>query len=83
MTFNYTCPNCETELEYDFTPSRPAPACSNHDSPAFSDPGDGAECEGPEECTNCHESIDMDKVIEQAEEKCATNGEATDRNDED
>jgi hypothetical protein len=26
-----------------FTPERPAPACSNHDSPAFSDCGDSAE----------------------------------------
>jgi hypothetical protein len=28
-----------------FTPSRPAPACSNHDSPAFSDCGDDADFE--------------------------------------
>lgn len=26
-----------------FKPSRPAPACQNHDSPAFSDSGDDAE----------------------------------------
>ena len=28
---------------YGFTPHRPAPACSDHDSPAFSDSGDCAE----------------------------------------
>ena len=36
----------ETELFIqvrDFVPSRPAPACSNPDSPAFSDCGDDAE----------------------------------------
>ena len=28
-----------------FHPSRPAPACSDHDSPAFSDSGDDAEAD--------------------------------------
>jgi len=37
----------ETKMEFDvcvevegFTPSRPAPSCSNHDSPVYSDSGD-------------------------------------------
>ena len=34
--------NIEAEVEIT-TPYRSAPACSNPDSPAFSDPGDGAE----------------------------------------
>ena len=32
----------ELLLEATFTPGRPAPVCSNHDSPAFSDCGDAA-----------------------------------------
>lgn len=28
------------EADVDYSPSRPAPACQNHDSPKFSDPGD-------------------------------------------
>ncbi len=68
MTYKYTCPSCNTPIQFDFTPSRPAPVCSNHDSPAFSDQGDAAECEGPEECPHCWESIDQDKVIELAKE---------------
>lgn len=71
MTFTYTCPFCNEELEYDFTPSRPAPYCSNHDSLAFSDPGEGAECDGPDVCGRCDHEIDIEKVIEQAEEKCS------------
>ena len=33
------------EVGYEFTPERPAPFCSNHDDPRFSDPGDDAEIE--------------------------------------
>ena len=32
----------ELLLEAECTPGRPAPPCSNHDSPAFSDSGDAA-----------------------------------------
>lgn len=28
------------EAEVDYSPARPAPACQDHDSPRFSDPGD-------------------------------------------
>lgn len=68
MTITYKCANCNTPIEFDFTPERPAPCCSNHDNPAFSDPGDSAEVEGPEECPECGESIDHEKVIEFASE---------------
>lgn len=67
MTITYNCPECDCPIDYDFTPSRPAPFCQNHDSPAFSDSGDAAVLEGPEECPQCHVEIDQDKVIEQAE----------------
>ena len=72
MLFTYTCPNCNEELEGEFTPSCPAPCCSNHDSPAFSDPGDGAEWDGPDHCSRCNKDVDIEKVIEQAEESCST-----------
>lgn len=84
MTYTYTCPHCDEELEYEFTPSRPAPCCSNHDSPAFSDPGEGAECDGPDVCGRCDNDIDIEKVIEQAEEHFANNnGPDEDRHPED
>jgi hypothetical protein len=67
MKYTYVCPECGHENEGDFTPGRPAPVCSNPSSPAFSDPGDGAEWDGPENCDKCGEEIDMDKVIEKAE----------------
>ena len=35
----------EVEVEAVVNPGYPAPACSNHDSPAFSDPGDPGEVE--------------------------------------
>lgn len=56
----YTAGKVEAELEYEFDaevgpleliveawfrPARPAPACSDHDHPNFSDPGDGYEFE--------------------------------------
>lgn len=68
MIYTYKCPHCSNELECEFTPSRPAPACSNHDSPAFSDPGDGAELDIPEECPECEEAIDLNKALEDAQE---------------
>ena len=75
MTYSYTCPQCQTENEGDFTPERPAPFCQNHDSPAFSDPGEGADWDGPEKCENCGYKFDFDKVIEEASEYCADNFE--------
>ena len=35
----------ELELELDYTPLRPAPACQDPDSPRFSDSGDAEEFE--------------------------------------
>lgn len=75
MKYSYICPQCQTENEGDFTPERPAPFCQNHDSPAFSDPGDGAEWDGPEECENCGFKFDMKVVIEKAGDYCADNSE--------
>jgi hypothetical protein len=59
---------CEEEMEFEFTPARPAPCCSNHDDPRFSDPGNGAEIEGPEECENCGHEIDQEKVLDKAQD---------------
>ena len=64
MKYTYTCPLCEHEVEGDLTPERPAPVCSNHDSPAFSDPGEGADWDGPETCPNCHEDFDLDDILD-------------------
>lgn len=45
--------NIEIKFEIDFYPGRPAPACSNPDSPLFSDPGDGAEINDCEMYLTC------------------------------
>jgi hypothetical protein len=68
MNFSYECPNCGFENQGDFTPARPAPNCSNPSSPAFSDSGDDAEWDGEEECVNCGEAIDMERLLEKAGE---------------
>lgn len=71
MTGYFNCPYCDEEITCDFTPSRPAPFCQNHDSPAFSDPGDSGDCDAPEECPFCKEALDTNKVLELLEEKYA------------
>jgi hypothetical protein len=46
FTMSKSFPNAEVEIFIqvkDFTPERPAPACSNPSSPAYSDCGDSAE----------------------------------------
>ena len=75
MTYTYICPHCETHTDCNFTPSRPAPSCSNHDSPAFSDPGDGAEIDLNDECPSCGAPINTDKVLEDAEEYAQNNAQ--------
>ncbi len=40
-----------------YTPYRPPPMCSDHDSPAFSDPGDDAEFDV--------ESVEVDEAIDE------------------
>ena len=68
MTYQYPCPECGSELEYEFTPGEPVKFCQNHDSPEFSNPGSGDEIDGPEKCDQCGEVVDMDRVIEKAAE---------------
>lgn len=65
MKFTYICGQCGEEIELDVTPPRPAPFCQNHDSPAFSDPGDPGEVDGPDECPECGHAVDREKVLEQ------------------
>lgn len=66
--YTFTCPHCRFEMTGDFTPERPAPVCSNHDSPAFSDSGDTAEWDGPEECLICGKDINVGILLEKAAE---------------
>lgn len=73
MNYTHTCANCEAEIEGDFTPERAAPFCQDHDSPAFSDPGEGANWDGPDECPECGEKIDKDKLFEAASEYFSNN----------
>lgn len=70
LTYVYNCPNCDEAQAFYFTPSRPAPPCRNHDSPAFSDSGDPADIEGPDNCLQCGVEFDIEKIIELAEQFC-------------
>ncbi len=82
MTYTYTCPECDAELEYEFTPGEPVKFCMNHDSPEFSNPGSGDEVDGPERC-ECGHIVDMDKVIEAAAESFTDQDcDGPDRNEE-
>lgn len=70
FTTTWFCPECDCEIDIKFKPERPAPACSNHDSPAFSDSGDPADIDYPDECPECglelisHEDSIYAKVCE-------------------
>ena len=70
LTYHFDCANCGEPHAFDFTPSRPAPPCSNHDSPAFSDSGDPADIDGPEKCNQCGEEFDFEGIVELAEQFC-------------
>lgn len=60
LSVNFPCPVCKTEHTFQVTPARQAPACSNPNSPAFSDSGDPAEVNGPDECENCQHNFEED-----------------------
>jgi len=67
MKVKFTFPfEFDIEFEGDFTPARPAPPCSDHDSPNYSDPGDDEYLEG-----------DMFFVIEKSQ-RAKINGEVKD-----
>ena len=71
VPFTYTCPNelCHLEIEYQISPGRPAPVCSNPSSPLFSDSGDPAEIDGPDTCPGCSHDLDLDVILDEALEK--------------
>ncbi len=50
----------------EFTPPRPAPPCSDHDSPRFSDPGDDGEIDLPDACERCGQAFDLDAELSNA-----------------
>ena len=73
-TYDVDCGEFIARVEY--TPERPAPRCSNHDDPAFSDPGDSEEFEiidvfrNGEKINNLIDQLDAwDKVYEIARER--------------
>ena len=71
MTFNYMCPECGMETEFEFIPGEPVKHCLDHDHPEFSNPGSSDEINGPDHCETCQEPINVDRVIEKAAEKYA------------
>jgi len=52
FTMTLLCPKCDEEIEAEisFDPGYPAPPCSDHDSPRFSDPGDPGYVETDVKC---------------------------------
>jgi hypothetical protein len=83
-TYSYTwkCPECQCEVVCEFDPGRQAPACSNPDSPAFSDSGDPAELDIPHEsCPDCGEVIDYDKALDHAIETVEPDDDYPERED--
>lgn len=62
MTFRYPCPDCGHRIEVDYDPPCPPIACSDHDHPAFSDPGDPGGVDCPSECDQCKCPVDEDDV---------------------
>ena len=69
MTFLYSCPCCDHELEYEFVPGELVKFCLDHDNPEFSNPGSSDEIDGPERCDQCGEVVCMENVIETALEE--------------
>lgn len=61
MTISHKCENCGLEIDFVVTPSTPAPFAQNHDSLAFSDPGDGGDVDGPDNCPECGRKITEDE----------------------
>jgi hypothetical protein len=54
VNITFACPHCNSEHEFEVDLPRPAPLCSNPNSPAFSDDGDaGGITDGPEKCCHC------------------------------
>lgn len=70
--FELRCPECDASLGDPsglyYEPGNPPKACSDHDHPAFSDPGSAGYLEGyAEVCRSCGEIIDPDWAFEQAD----------------
>ena len=70
INVDWSCPDCDTVMEFEIYPGRRCPPCSNHDSPAFSDPGDPAEIvEGVDCCPACLRVIttsELESIIDDA-----------------
>jgi len=71
--FELRCPDCDASLadpaDLYYEPDQDPVPCSNHDHPAFSDPGSAGCLEGcPDTCPSCDEPIDPDWAYERARE---------------
>lgn len=71
----FNCPDCRLAQEFQVTPARSAPPCSNPSSPAFSDSGDAAEVNGPDHCVSCQHEFeqDWDAIESKAYDQCPDN----------
>jgi hypothetical protein len=64
----YACPRCDARLTFTVTPGTPRRESQDHDAEAFSDPGEGAEIKGPEQCAcgRWLRSGDYDQILQAA-----------------
>lgn len=76
ITVEWEC-GCGFVMQFNVTPARQAPPCSNPDSPAFSDSGDPAEIEGPTECPacGCETETDLPAIEQKAYDSIPTEGD--------
>lgn len=68
------CPRCAGWNEYLITPPRPAPPCSNPNSPAFSDSGDTGNVELIDGC-GCEDEPEWEAVMDRAVYRCSECGQ--------
>lgn len=75
ISFTYTCPNCDNQVEAKFTPGTPPVYYLRNGDPGH--PGDDAEIECEEEdCPTCGEPITDELLMEQGEKAAAEYEEA-------
>lgn len=83
MNYVHECPVCGHENTFDVTPPTRDVYYLRNGDPGY--PGDPADINGPEECEECLEPFDLDKVLEKALEHMAEadhDSDAPDRREE-
>jgi hypothetical protein len=77
FSFAATCRECGQDIgDVEWEPDCPPVPCSDHDHPAFSDPGSGGSVDDyPENCPHCGWVVDADWLWEQGSDAAARDSE--------